>query len=95
MHWLLALALYAGAPAPAGPRPPEPERPIHRGVELVAVRDVALHGARIAKGSRVTVVAVTFANGKPATVSLALGDGHVLAAVPYERVARSFRPAKG
>ncbi len=91
----VALALCAPASAAASPKPPEHEAPIHRGAELVALRDVELYSARIAKGSRVTVVDVHFANGKPSTVSLELKDGHVLADVPYDRVAREFRLAQG
>ncbi len=93
---LFALALALCAPAAAAsPKPPEPEAPIHRGAELVATRDVELYSAHIAKGSRVIVVDVQFANGKPSSVSLELKDGHVLADVPYDRIATSFRLAKG
>jgi hypothetical protein len=76
------------------PRQPEAPSPLHRGAELVAIRDTELHRARI-EGARVTVVEVRFANGAPVAVSLALPDGYVLHDVAYDRVTQSFRPTRG
>lgn len=78
-----------------GPRQPEPPAPLHRGSELVALRDVELHQARIAEGSRVTVVELRFEHGALVSLSLALPDGYVLHGVSYERIVRSFRATKG
>jgi len=77
------------------PRQPEASSPLHRGAELVAIRDLELHRARIAEGARVTVVEVRFAHGAPVAVSLALPDGYVLHDIAYERVTQSFRPTRG
>ncbi len=93
---LVPLALSAATLVPlahAGPRSPEPEAPLHRGAELVATTDLVLGDVQIAKGSRVTVAGVDYRDGKPHTVSLELKDGHVLHAVPFNRVKREFRPA--
>ncbi|MSP24123.1 MAG: hypothetical protein EXR75_02945 [Myxococcales bacterium] len=89
-------AMLVTAPhASAGPRAPEPEAPMHRGMELVAKSDMVIRGVQFAKGSRVTVAAIAFRDGKPATVNLELKDGHVLEAVPFERVRRDFLTLDG
>jgi hypothetical protein len=56
----------------------EEERAIGVGTELVAVTDVTLHKAEIAKGSRVSVTRVELRDGKLDGVSVALADGHVV-----------------
>ena len=67
--------------------------PVRVGSELVATRDVRLGEATLAKGSRVTVVAVADEKGHPVTVDLELKDGHVLRGVAYREVTSAFRPA--
>ena len=67
--------------------------PVRAGSELVATRDAQLRDATLAKGSRVTVVAVTDEDGRPVTVDLELKDGHVLRAVAYREVKSAFRQA--
>ncbi|MBM4358977.1 MAG: hypothetical protein FJ096_12805 [Deltaproteobacteria bacterium] len=87
------LAMSAGVLA--GPRRAEPQEPLHRGSELIAVEDTQLLRAYLPKGSRVTVVDLTSERGKPAVVSVALPDGHVVHGVSYERLSRVFQPSKG
>jgi hypothetical protein len=67
--------------------------PLRVGSELVATRDVRLGEATLAKGSRVTVVAVADDKGHPVTVDLELKDGHVVRGVAYREVASAFRSA--
>jgi hypothetical protein len=54
------------------------DREIAVGTELMAVADVTLHKAEIAKGSRVSVTKVELRDGKLDGVSVALADGHVV-----------------
>lgn len=67
--------------------------PVRAGSELVATRDVQLGEATVAKGSRVTVVAVADQDGRPVTVDLELKDGHVVRGVAYREVKSAFRQA--
>ncbi len=66
---------------------------IEVGTELVAVNDVTLHKAEIAKGSRVSVTKVLTAAGRVESVSVALADGHVVKVSPAT-LASHFRVAR-
>jgi hypothetical protein len=90
--WLCAIMMLALlAPAAAGPL--EPEQELGVGSQLVAVRDVQLRDATVAKGSRVKVVSVRDQDGKPAAFDLELADGHVVRGVSSRKVRSDFRPA--
>lgn len=89
----LGLALPAVA-APTAPPPPAQARPIEVGSRLVAVREVALRQATIAKGSRVRVTDIARRQGRPIALDLELPDGHVLDRIAYAKVKASFRLAR-
>lgn len=70
------------------------ERQLEVGTELVALREVTLRDATIAKGSRVKIVEIARTDGRPVAVSLELKDGYVLRGVAYRVVQQSFRLAQ-
>jgi hypothetical protein len=69
-------------------------REIAVGTELMAVTDVTLHKAEIAKGSRVSVTKVELRDGKLDGISVALADGHVVK-LPMTTVHTYFQVVDG
>lgn len=63
------------------------------GTELVAIADVRLHNAEIAKGSRVAVRKLDVHAGRLAAVDVELADGHVVPRVRMHLIRASFRVA--
>jgi hypothetical protein len=94
----LLLIIALGAPAASAPPPAtsmlghgsQPSRAAYVvGTQLEAKQDTTLRGAKIVKGSRVTIVGVG-----DAALDLELADGHVVRGVSLQKVAQSFRPAR-
>jgi len=69
------------------------EAEIAVGTELVALADVSLHKAEIAKGSRVSVTKLVIRQGHVDGVDVALADGHVVK-VTMSTVRSYFRVAE-
>jgi hypothetical protein len=78
----LSLALAAPAAAvlasPGVAQADEARSDLSPGVQLMAIDNVTLHRAEIAKGSRVSVAEVVLRAGKLDGVSLELADGHIV-----------------
>jgi hypothetical protein len=60
------------------------------GAELMAIQDVTLDEAVVARGSRVAVTAKSIEGGN-VYLDVALADGHVVKGVPLTQIQRSFR----
>jgi hypothetical protein len=89
------LALGVAAPAAsiltAGPARAAAPDDLAVGTQLMAVEDVALQRASIAKGSKVAVTKLSVTHGAVATVDLELADGHVVPHVGIRTVRTFFR----
>jgi hypothetical protein len=72
-----ALNAYPG-PMLAVAREHGQDQDVAVGAELLAIRDVTLHRAEIARGSRVSVTGVIQHDGHIDAVEVALADGHVV-----------------
>jgi hypothetical protein len=86
-------AAWAGPASARGSVPNEPAK-FDVGARLIATRDVKLRSATLQKGSRVTLVQLKRAKGRPVAADLELPDGHVLRNVAYRIVVTSFRLAR-
>jgi hypothetical protein len=63
------------------------------GTELVAITDVRLHNAEIAKGSRVSVRKLDRRAGRVAALDVELADGHIVPKVQIRTIRTKFRVA--
>ena len=86
--WAALASVAALLPAAADARSPDE---LAVGTELLAVADVALHRAAIAKGSKVAITKVAVDRGDVANVDLELADGHVVTHVGIRTVRAFFR----
>ncbi len=68
----------------------EAEDDLAVGTELMAVSDLSLHRAEIAKGARVNVTKLYLRDGRLDSVNVALADGHVVK-MPLGAVRTYFR----
>ena len=90
---LCVLVLALTAPVMAGP-PQKPTAPFQVGSELIAIRDVSLRSATLAKGSRVRVRHVARRGRTAVAVDLELKDGHVLRGIAIRIVQQNFKHAR-
>jgi hypothetical protein len=63
---------------------------IRVGAELMAIKEITLDEAVIARGSKVSVTRKAVQGGE-IFLDVALADGHVVKAVPLVRIQQSFR----
>lgn len=84
------LAAMAGAPAHSEPNDAAPGD-LTVGTELLALEDLRLARADIAKGAKLLVTKLSLREGQPTTVDVALSDGHVLKKVAISMIRTYFR----